>query len=202
MVKKVKASALPTARKRAAAPVARKTKTRAKAVRAASVDESDTPDAAVPAAHRLEETAARSTLAVNPLIGIRASDFGEAAQAFFGAAVKQPVTTARHLTAYAKELGKAATGMSEAQTDPKDKRFADPAWQSNPLLTRLLQAHTATGKELARYIDATSLNARDKARAHLVASIYVDTIAPSNTCSTRRRSSVRSTPVVPACSKA
>ena len=62
--------------------------------------------------------------------------------------------------------------MSEAQTDPKDKRFADPAWQSNPLLKRLLQAHTATGKELGRYIDATSLNARDKARAHLVASIY------------------------------
>ena len=39
MVKKVKASAAPAARKRAAAPVARKTKTRAKAVRAASVDD-------------------------------------------------------------------------------------------------------------------------------------------------------------------
>jgi polyhydroxyalkanoate synthase subunit PhaC len=44
-----------------------------------------------------------------------------------------------------------------------------------------VQAHATTGKELDRYIDATALNARDKARAHLVASIFVDTIAPSNT---------------------
>ena len=133
------------------------------------------------AAERLGESAVRNTLAVNPLIGIRASDFGGAAQALLGAAVKQPVKAARHLGAYAKELGKAARGQSEVSHDPKDKRFVDPAWQSNPLLKRLLQAHAATGKELDRYIDATSLNARDKARAHLVASIFVDTIAPSNT---------------------
>jgi polyhydroxyalkanoate synthase len=141
----------------------------------------DPPDTAAPAADRLIETASRNTLAVNPLIGIRASDFGGAAQALVGAAVKQPVKAARYLGAYAKALGKAALGKSDAQTDPKDKRFADPAWQSNVLLKRLLQAHATTGVELDRYIDATSLNARDKARAHLVASIFVDTLAPSNT---------------------
>ncbi|HWI09872.1 MAG TPA: alpha/beta fold hydrolase [Burkholderiaceae bacterium] len=118
---------------------------------------------------------------MNPLIGIRASDFGGAAQTLFGAAVKQPVNAALHWGAYAKELAKVASGMSDASHDPKDKRFADPAWQANPLLKRLLQVHAATGKELDRYIDATALNARDKARAHLVASIFVDTIAPSNT---------------------
>ena len=88
---------------------------------------------------------------------------------------------ARHLGAYAKELAKAVRGKSEAAPDPKDKRFADPAWASSPVHKRLLQAHLATGKELERYIDSTSLNARDKARAHLVASIFVDAIAPSNT---------------------
>ena len=169
------------ARKHIAAPAARKAKAGAKPLRAAATRAQATPDGAVPAADRLSETAARSTLAVNPLIGIRASDFGEAAQALLGAAVRQPAKAARHLTAYAKELGKVALGTSLAETDPKDKRFADPAWQSSALLKRLLQAHVTTGKELARYIDATSLNARDKARAQLVASIFVDTIAPSNT---------------------
>ena len=38
----------------------------------------------------------------------------------------------------------------------------------SPEHKRLLQAYTATSKELGRYIDSTSLNARDKARAHLV----------------------------------
>ena len=94
--------------------------------------------------------------------------------------VRQPAKAARHLGAYAKELGKAAMGKSQAEVDPKDKRFTDPAWQSSALHKRLLQAHTTTATELGRYIDATSLNDRDKARAHLVASIFVDTIAPSN----------------------
>ncbi len=129
----------------------------------------------------IEEVASRTTLAVNPLIGIRASDFGGAAQALVGAAIRQPVKAARHLGAYASELAKVVRGRSQVAADPKDKRFADPAWQSSALHKRLLQAHAATGQELARYIDATGLSARDKARAHLVASIFVDTIAPSNT---------------------
>ena len=130
---------------------------------------------------RLGETAARHTLAVNPLIGIRAGDFGAAAQALAGAVVAQPVKALRHWSAYAKELGRATLGTSTVELDAKDKRFADPAWQSNPLHRRLRQAHAATAKGLAGYIDATSLDARTKARAHLAASIYVDAIAPSNT---------------------
>lgn len=155
-----------------AAPAARRP--RARPVRAAA-------PAAPPADEPFGETAARNTLAVNPLIGIRAGDFGEAAQALAGAVVKQPVKAARHLGAYARELAKAVRGTSEAAPDPKDKRFADPAWASSPIHRRLLQAHLATGRELERYIESTSLNARDKARAHLVASIFVDAIAPSNT---------------------
>ena len=109
------------------------------------------------------------------------TNLGGAAQALFGAAVKQPAKAAWHLGAYALELGKAAMGLSEIQIDPKDKRFVDPTWQSSAPYKRLLQAHATTGAELGRYIDSTSLNERDKARAHLAASIFVDTIAPSNT---------------------
>ena len=181
MVKKTSAPAKPVARKRAAAPTAAKAATRAKAVRAVAAGGVEATAAAAQVDERIDETAARNTLAINPLIGIRARDIGGAAQALLGAAVKQPAKAARHLGAYARELGKAAMGSSETELDPKDKRFADPAWQSNALLKRLRQAHATTGKELDRYIDATSLNARDKARAHLVASIFVDTIAPSNT---------------------
>jgi polyhydroxyalkanoate synthase len=181
MVKKSDRRTKPAVRKRPATPVVRTARPRAKAIHALEAGEADTRDAAALPADRPGEAAASNTLAVNPLIGIRVSDFGGAAQALLGAVVKQPAKAARHLRAYAKELGKAAMGRSDALVDPKDKRFADPAWQSSALHKRLLQAHIATGTELGRYIDATSLNARDKARAHLAASIFVDTIAPSNT---------------------
>ena len=170
MVKKSDAPAKPAARK--PTPPTKK---------AIPIEAHDTHDAAIPAADRLQETASRNTLAISPLIGIRPGDFGEAAQALLGTVVKQPARAARHLGAYARELRKAAMGRSEAQPDPKDKRFADPAWHNSAVHKRLLQAYTATAAELSRYIDATSLNDRNKARAQLVASIFIDTIAPSNT---------------------
>ena len=129
----------------------------------------------------MEEMAARSTLAVNPLIGIRASDFGEAAQALLGTFIKQPMMAGQHLLAYGRDIVKVARGQSDLQIDPRDKRFADPAWQSSALHKRLAQAHQTTAASLDRYVDATALNARDKARAKLVGSILVDSIAPSNT---------------------
>ncbi|HJV95774.1 MAG TPA: alpha/beta fold hydrolase, partial [Albitalea sp.] len=64
---------------------------------------------------------------------------------------------------------------------PKDKRFADPAWQSSGIHRRLAQAHAATARELERYIATSPLEARDKARAQLAAAILIDTVAPSNT---------------------
>lgn len=147
--------------------------------RAAAAAAAAAPD--TPPELPLGEAAVRNTLAVNPLIGIRAADFAQAAQALLGSAVREPVRAARHAAAYARELGRALRGDSDAAPDPKDKRFADPAWQGSALHKRVMQAHALTQRELARYIDGSSMDARNKARAHLVASILVDTIAPSNT---------------------
>ena len=180
MVTKQKAAAAPARKPAPAVAAPRKARPRAKAASAKPAARPAPATAATAKADRLVETAARNTLAVNPLIGIRAADFGAAAQALASSAVKQPIKAARHLGAYAKALGKAARGESDLQVDPKDKRFLDPAWQSSAIHKRLLQAHAATGKALAGYIDATGLNPRDKARAHLVASIFIDTLAPSN----------------------
>ena len=171
MARKTTAPGAPAPRQR----TARSSAARRKAP-PATAETDDAADATL-----LGETAARSTLAVNPLIGIRAADFAGAATALAGAAVREPARAARHLGRYAKALGQAARGAAAAAPDPKDKRFADPAWRSNTVLKRLLQAHAATAQELERYIAATSLNARDQARAPLVASLFVDTIAPSNT---------------------
>ena len=135
----------------------------------------------IEAPDRLSETAARNTLAINPIIGLSKRDFADAAKVLIGSAIKKPVRAARHFADYVKALGVVVSGGSDTAPDPKDKRFTDPAWQSSPLHKRLMQAHATTGAELARYIDESTLDERDKARANLFASIMVDALAPSNT---------------------
>ncbi len=115
---------------RATTSVARRVKSRTKTVMSDMTAAADAPDASAPAADRLIETATRNTLAINPLIGIRARDFGGAAQTLLGAAVKQPAKAARHLGAYARELGKASLGKSRF---PSTRRTsASPAGKSPP----------------------------------------------------------------------
>jgi polyhydroxyalkanoate synthase len=166
-------AARPAAKRTAAKHVAKPAVASAPAVQAV--------ESQVQRVERLAETASRSTLAINPLIGVRLSDFGAAAQTLLGSAITQPVLAVRRWGSYAVELGKVVAGTSSVGPDEKDKRFGHPAWRSSAVLKRLTQLHAATAKELNRYIEETDLSARDKARAQLVASIYTDTIAPSNT---------------------
>ncbi|MDM0115230.1 alpha/beta fold hydrolase [Variovorax sp. J22R133] len=158
-----KAASRPTAEKPAAAPAPT-----AKGVDTAAM------------VNRLADDAASNTLALNPMVGVRVEDLGEAVQALIGAVTKQPAKAMSAWGKYVVEVTKVLAGKSSIETDPKDKRFTDPAWRESKLHKGLLQTHTATATELRRFIDASGLNDRDKARVHLVASIYIDTIAPSN----------------------
>jgi len=130
--------------------------------------------------NRLADDAASNTLALNPMAGIRVEDLGEAVQSLIGAVTHQPAKAMKAWGSYVTEVAKVLTGKSTIEADPKDKRFVDPAWRDSKLHKGLLQTHTATATELRRFIDSTDLSPRDKARVHLVASIYIDTIAPSN----------------------
>ena len=124
---------------------------------------------------------AQNTIAANPLLGIRAADLKLAASALLKGAAGQPKLLMRHFADYAGALVEVARGNSAIQPDPKDKRFADPAWQSSFLHRRLQQAYTCTGQGLARFIGDTKLSSIDKERARFLASLIVDGMAPSNT---------------------
>jgi polyhydroxyalkanoate synthase len=124
--------------------------------------------------------AADGALAFNPLIGLRGRDVAAAGGALLDAVVRSPREAAAVLGAYTKDLRKVVAGTSDAKPDPKDRRFSDPAWRSNPLSKRLMQAHCVTQESLGRFIDRSSLDARGKGRAHFFASLVTDTLAPSN----------------------
>jgi polyhydroxyalkanoate synthase len=123
---------------------------------------------------------ADAALAFNPLIGLRARDVATAAGALLKGAASSPRQAVASAGAYLKDLRDVAAGASEAMPDPKDRRFADPAWRSNPLCRRLMQTHRLTEQSLHRFIDRSSLDARGKARARFFVSLITDALAPSN----------------------
>jgi polyhydroxyalkanoate synthase len=124
--------------------------------------------------------ASHNTLAVNPLIGISRADVGAAARSLLKAVRRTPGKALTHYAAYLRELAAVAKGKSALAPDPKDRRFADPAWKNNALYTRLMQAYLATQKELGSYIQTSKLDPVEKGRAQFFASLVTDALAPSN----------------------
>jgi polyhydroxyalkanoate synthase subunit PhaC len=128
----------------------------------------------------LVSTASQNTLAINPLIGLSPRDVAGAAKSLLKVMSKAPGKTASHYGHYLKELGTVLKGKSELAPDPKDRRFADPAWKGNALYARLMQTYLATQKELTSAIETSKLDNLDKGRAQFFASLVTDALAPSN----------------------
>ena len=83
--------------------------------------------------------ASQNTLAINPLIGLSPRDVAGAPKSLPKVMSKAPGKTSTHYGHYLKELATVVKGKSELAPDPKDRRFADPAWKSNALYTRLMR---------------------------------------------------------------
>jgi len=131
-------------------------------------------------AEQIADDAAQNTLALNPLVGMRTEDLMSAAGTVMKAIVGQPQALAQQWMSFAGEFGKIVTGQSEIAADPKDRRFADPAWKTSGVHKALMQSYMAWGKAVTELVEKTDLPDKDAARARLVTSIFVDTMAPSN----------------------
>jgi polyhydroxyalkanoate synthase len=124
--------------------------------------------------------ATQNTLAANPLIGLQRGDVATAAKSMLKAFASAPGAATKQYGGYLKELGKIVKGDSELAADPKDRRFADPAWKGNFAYRKLMQTYLATQKELSGFIASTSLSKVEKGRAQFFASLVTDALAPSN----------------------
>jgi polyhydroxyalkanoate synthase len=93
---------------------------------------------------------------------------------------KQPGAVASRVGALTRELGGIAAGRSHRAPARADKRFADAAWEQNPLLHRIMQAYLA-GSETAEGLLADSgLDWRDAEKMRFVFDNVVEGLAPSN----------------------
>src|SRR5262249_13495205 len=103
----------------------------------------------------VSEEAARNTLALNPLVGVRGQDLMDSAAIMLKAMVNEPVVAASQWLLFMGELIKITTGQSERAPAAGDKRFADATWKSSALHRGLLQAYLAWAEAVNGFIDKT-----------------------------------------------
>jgi polyhydroxyalkanoate synthase len=133
-----------------------------------------------PGQDALVERAAQSTLAVNPLIGIRRKEVLAAAKALVRQLARQPRTVSSQYARFLAECARILAGRSQLAVTPGDRRFADAAWNDSAVFRRLLQAYVALCASLDHCVDEAQLDAPAAARARFVVSLFEDAIAPTN----------------------
>ena len=132
------------------------------------------------AADAAADEAAKHTLALNPLVGLRGGDFVDAAQTVFKAAIGQPQIAIRQWFSFVGDLGKVVAGESARAVEPGDKRFSDPAWKTSRLHRTLLQSYLAWREAVHGFVDKVELSDQERARAKLVTDLVVDALSPTN----------------------
>jgi polyhydroxyalkanoate synthase len=93
---------------------------------------------------------------------------------------RRPRTVARRARELASELGQVATGQSRLAPSKRDRRFADEAWSTNPVLRRTVQAYLATAGAAQALLSDAELGWRDRERLTFAADNLVAALAPSN----------------------
>ena len=119
-------------------------------------------------AEQIADEASENTLALNPLVGMRTEDLMAAAGTVMKALAGQPQLLAQQWLSFAGEFSKIVTGQSDLAADARDRRFADPAWKTSPLLKAVMQSYMAWGKAVTESVEKSSLPDRDAARARLL----------------------------------
>src|SRR6516164_2223207 len=109
----------------------------------------------------IREQAAQHTLAANPLIGVRGADIFDSARLLLAQLLSNPVAATKEYLGLLAELGRIAIGASALAPDPKDRRFADPAWKESVAYRALAQSYLAWANALNRFLDQAKLDKRD-----------------------------------------
>ena len=131
-------------------------------------------------AQDIRERAVAHTLAANPLVGVRGEDLVASARLLLGQMLNNPAVALRQTMALLAEFGRIATGGSTLAPDPKDRRFADPAWKDNAAYRALAQSYLAWGNALYHFIDEAKIDGRDAERARFLVSLLLDALSPTN----------------------
>jgi polyhydroxyalkanoate synthase len=116
--------------------------------------------------------------------------FGEALSTALQSSFADPTVPARATVQWATDLARvpmvAATRWfgreieSPVPVDPKDRRFADPAWSTNPVFYGIRLAYLSTCRYARDVLAAASVEDAVARKAELALSLALDAMAPTN----------------------
>jgi polyhydroxyalkanoate synthase len=119
-----------------------------------------------------------------------AAGFGQALGAAVGAGLRSPAAPARAALRLATDLTRipmvAATRWfgrdleAPVEVNPKDRRFADPAWTTNPAFFALRQAYLAGCRFSRDVVGSAELEPDTARKAMMALDLVLDALAPTN----------------------
>ena len=95
-------------------------------------------------------------------------------------ALRHPQALLRTMPDISLELMRVGLGKSEVAPDKGDKRFADPAWQQNPLFKMTMQTYLTLGSAADAYVDNLGLAGMGAERLRFGLTLARDAAAPTN----------------------
>jgi polyhydroxyalkanoate synthase len=78
------------------------------------------------------------------------------------------------------ELVRITAGHSTVEPDPRDARFANPAWTDNPAYRRIAQAYLTWGSGMQRLADGVDGDWQARRRSRFATDLLVSALAPTN----------------------
>src|SRR6185312_11989859 len=129
----------------------------------------------------LGEGAAENTVALNPIVGVAREDLIGAVGVMLRETAGAPMRTLKHMKNFTGEVVKIVQNKSELAPDPKDKRFHDPAFRTNPLYKAGMQYYLAVRKGVNELVKDAEFDELERARASFVTGMIMDSLAPTNT---------------------
>ncbi len=129
----------------------------------------------------LGDGAAENTVALNPIVGIAREDLIGAVGVMLRETAGRPMKTLKHMKNFTGEVVKILQNTSELAPDPKDKRFHDPSFRTNPLYKAGMQYYLAVRKGVNELVKEAEFDDLERARANFVTGMILDALAPTNT---------------------
>jgi polyhydroxyalkanoate synthase len=131
--------------------------------------------------HLNEGGATENSVGLNPIVGVAREDLIGAVGVMLRETAGAPMRTLKHMKNFGDEVVKIVTNKSELAPDPKDKRFHDPAFRTNPLYKAGMQYYLAVRKGMNEMVKEAEFDELERARANFVTGMILDAMAPTNT---------------------
>ncbi|MGB3735794.1 MAG: alpha/beta fold hydrolase [Ilumatobacter sp.] len=114
-------------------------------------------------------------------VGLEPTQILSAGARFLRSTATQPQVVARRALGFVADEAAVLMGRSEIAPAPKDRRFTDDAWSTNPFFKRLAQTYLAADKAVHGIVADLDIDDKTRLRTEFIADLLTDAAAPTNT---------------------